>query len=290
VVAEELSFTRAAQRLHISQPSLSVLIQGLERQIDTALFIREGRNIRLSEAGEVFLKDAYRLMAQSQESIERARRAARGEIGHLSVGYSNPAGFRILPTLVPAFSSARPEVEVTFHDLHIPQQLEKLRRDELDIAFVWMPVEADDLDVCELLREPLIAVLPAGHRLARAKQVTIKNLANEPLILPVRSLDPQSIRQIERMFDDAAVTMRVRYELDTLLSMVNFVAMGSGCSILPGYVQKIPREGVAYKPLKARIAFKTLAIVKRKGRGGLPEEFFKFTAAHVKAATRPTKQ
>ncbi len=281
-VAEELHFTRAAERLGVTQPALSVQIRKLETEVRARLLSRENRNVKLTEAGQVFLEHARQMIALSRNSVIRARRAASGEIGHLSIGYHNPASFRVFPTVVPAFRKKWPDVHLTFHDLRIPQQLEQLRREELDIGFVWLPVPAEGLVAQELTQESYVAVLPADHRLASLPRVSVKDLSQEPLILFPRALDPESYQQIEHLFRAADAALNVAYELETLLSMVGFVAMGCGCSILPEYVREIPRKGVVYKRLRPPILMKSLGMIKRKRASDLAESFFKFTVEAVR--------
>lgn len=275
-VAEELSFTRAARRLHIAQPPLSVQIRKLELEIGAPLFSREGRGIKLTEAGRVFLEQARNTLMHASRSLTLARQAADGEIGNLSIGYNNPAGFRVFPKIVPAFKKCWPRIHLTFHDMRIPQQIDKLRRDELDIGFVWLPVPTDEFEVEELLQEPLIAAIPATHRLVTAQNISMKDLSSEPLVILSRSLDAETFHQIKEMFARGQAVMNVIYELETLLSIINFVAMGSGCSILPDYARAIRPDGVVYKPLQ-RNTTKTLAIIKKKESGVIAESFYRFT-------------
>src|SRR6266851_3628619 len=148
-VAEELHFTRAAAKLHIAQPALTVQIQRLEADVGAALLSREGRSVSLTEAGRVFLERSRHILAQADEGIVLARRAAKGEIGHLSIGYNTPAQFRIFPKVIPAFKRRWPLVYLSFHNLRSRQQLEGVRRGELDLGFVWLPVQKAGLDVQE---------------------------------------------------------------------------------------------------------------------------------------------
>ncbi len=282
-VAEGLSFTRAAARLHIAQPSLSVQIQKLEAEVGATLLSREGRNVRLTEAGRVFLERAQKMLADATQSVAMARRAAKGEIGNLSIGYNTPAEFRVFPTLVPAFRKKWGDVHLTFHSLKIPQQLEALRRNELDLGFVWLPVPTDEFDVGELTQEPLVAVVPSNHRLAAARSVSIKDLSQEPLVLFSRMLAPDSFHQIEELFMRASAVMNVAYELENLLSMINFVAMRMGCGIVPDHTRTIRRKGIVYRPLRPPNLIRTLAVIKRKGRGDLAESFFRFTIDRIDA-------
>src|SRR5579872_6599418 len=132
-VAEELNYRRAAARLFIAAPPLSVQIKHLQQEIGVELFARRGRGIQLTEGGRAFLDQARKTLTSANRGIAVARQAANGEIGHLSIGYNAPAGFLVFPKVVPAFCRARPLVQVTFHALNMPQQLEGLRREELDL-------------------------------------------------------------------------------------------------------------------------------------------------------------
>lgn len=277
-LAEQLNFTRAAATLHIAQPALSVQIRNLESEIGAQLLSRKGRSVALTEAGRVFLEQARKTLANANRGVTLARQAANGEIGQLSIGYNVPAGFRVFPQVIPAFRKRWPNVRLTFHNLKIAQQLDGLRRDELDLGFMWLPIPTEGLEVQELVKEPLVAVLPARHRLASAKTVAIKDLSREPLILMSRLLDPESYAQIQQLFARAGVAMNIAYELEHSLSMINFVAMGIGCSLLPDYARSIRQPGVVYKPLRSPNLVKTLAMIRKEGRSALAESFYRFTA------------
>ncbi|HVW67366.1 MAG TPA: LysR substrate-binding domain-containing protein, partial [Steroidobacteraceae bacterium] len=217
-VAEELSFKRAAEHLHIAPPPLSVQIRKLEEEIGTDLFVRQARGVKLTEAGQVLLEKARETLAAAKRAIVLAREAGNGEIGHLSIGYNAPAGFLVFPRVVPQYQRARPSVQLTFHALNMPQQLEGLQREELDLGVVWLPVPADQFDIKELIREPLIAVLPATHRLATRADVSIKDLSNEPMILPSKLLHAHIHQEITCRFQRARATLRIAYELESSLS------------------------------------------------------------------------
>jgi DNA-binding transcriptional LysR family regulator len=280
-LAEELNFARAAARLNIAPPALSVQIRKLEEEIGTDLLAREGRGSKLTSAGRIFLLQARKSLADVHLGVALARQAASGEIGHLSIGYNTPTEFKIFPKIVPAFKKAAPHAHFSFFDLKTTQVVEGLRRDELDLGFVWLPIPTEEFDVQELSQEPLVAVIPVGHRLAAMPSISIKDLSQEPLIAFRPVLEPFTFHQIEQLFLRAGATMNVAYELDSSPQMVNFVAMGIGISILPDYIRSVRRDGVVYKTLRQSNIVKTLAIVKKKGRGGLSEVFYKFTIKNL---------
>jgi DNA-binding transcriptional LysR family regulator len=281
-VAEELSFRSAANRLHISQPPLSVQIRQLEKELGTDLFVRTGRNIRLTQAGRVFLEHARQSLTHVNRSVVLAREAAHGDVGHLSIGCGTAAEFRVFPTLIPAFKKKWPKVRLTFHNLRTPGQIEKLQRGELDVAFAWLPVSSGEFETHALLEEPFVAILCAKHPLANIARISIKDLSKEPLVMFPQSLDPELFHRVEQLFLEAGAVINVAYELESLVSVLNFVAMGIGCSILPDYIRMLPRKGVIYKSLRSPNLIKTLGIIKKRGAGGLAESFFSFAAEQAR--------
>jgi DNA-binding transcriptional LysR family regulator len=281
-VAEEMNFRRAAERLHIAIPPLSVQIRNLEREIGVDLFSRAGRSIQITDAGRAFLKHSRDTLTHANRSVAVARRAAGGEIGNLAIGYNTPAEFRIFPKIVPAFHKKYPDIHLNFRQLENSQIIEALRRDELDLGFLCLPIPTGEFESQELTKEPLVAVVPADHPFASRQSVSIKDLTTQPLILFPRILDPESYTQIEQLFMRAGASMNPVYELENSLSMMNFVAMGIGCSILPDYARRIRVEGIVYKPLRPRNIIKTLALIrKRKRRGALVDMFYDFTAQNL---------
>jgi DNA-binding transcriptional LysR family regulator len=290
-VAEDLSIRRAAERLHIEPPPLSKQIRALEQHIGAELLAREGRGrrIKLTEAGRVFLEHARKTLADANRGAALARQAAHGEIGNLAIGYNAPAEFRVFPKVVAPFQKKFPAVHLHFQSLNVAQQLEKLRRDELDVGFTWLPVPSSEFDVHTLFAEPLVAVLPADHRLRSARQVSIKDLTGERLILFPRLQYPDMYHDLERLFLEAGAALNVLYELESPLSVLNFVAMGLGCSLLPDYVRSIRHDGVIHKPVKTPTIVKSLAIIKKKNRRDLAETFYDFTIDAKISSTRSAR-
>lgn len=289
VVAEELNFTRAAQRLHIAQPSLWSQVRKLELELGVDLLARKGRGIKLTDAGQVFLELSRKTLADAQYAVVSARQAAHGEIGRLTIGYVTSAEFEVFPQLVPAFRKKFPNIHLDFHDLKTAQILGALDRDELDVGIVWLPIPTADLDVKELTRHPLVLIAPAEHPLAAKANIAIKDLSKEPLILASRELNAESFREIEQLFLKAKAAMNVVYELETTLQIINFVAMGIGCSLLPDYVLNMRRPGVVYKPVRPPNLVKTMAIIKKKHSGAVVDSFLRFTLDNFKPARKASQ-
>jgi DNA-binding transcriptional LysR family regulator len=277
-VAETLNLRKAAQRLCISAPPLTVQIRDLEAEIGTALLSRrsKGPRLELTDAGRVFLEQARQMLAQAGQSVTLARRAASGEIGRLTIGYNTVAALGVLPRILPALGMKWPGVRITWHSLKTPQQVEALSREELDLGFVCPPIPPDTLELQELTRQPFIAVLPASYPLARAPAVSWLSLSEQPLILYSRLLDPDSFRQIEQHFTSAGANMRIVCELESCLSMIALVAAGNGSCIVPEYARSLCGEGVVCKPIDPPGIHRTLAVARKKGRSGLAESFYQF--------------
>jgi LysR family transcriptional regulator, hca operon transcriptional activator len=284
-VAETLNLRKAADRLHISAPPLTVQIRDLEAEIGTELLARKrkGRRLELTDAGRVFLDHARRLLAQADESIVSARRAATGSLGRLSIGYNPVAELGVLPRLVPALRTKWPAIEINWHSLKTPLQIEALARDELDLGFICPPVPEGVFDLQPLTQQPFIAVLPAKHRLATAGTIPWAALSDEPLILHSSALDPHSFRQIEQQFAEAGAVMRVVCELESTPSMIALVATGAGSCIAPEYVRNFCRDSVVCKPLAPPNILRTLAVAKKRGRDGLADLFYRFVVDNLTA-------
>jgi DNA-binding transcriptional LysR family regulator len=183
-VAEELNFSRAARRLHMAQPPLSVAIRNLEEEIGVSLFKRSTREVRLTEAGAAFLERARRALAEADAAVDAAKRAASGEVGSLCVGYNWSARFETLPALGQAFNVQRPDVELLTEELRPNRMAAALRAGVIDIAIALFPDLADELSSCSVRHEPIVAVLSERHRLAGEDTIELASLADEFLLFP----------------------------------------------------------------------------------------------------------
>lgn len=283
-VAEELSFRRAAERLHIAQPPLTVQIHKLEQEIGAKLFSRARRKVALTDAGCIFLEQARQTLAQVNQAAVLARQASKGESAHLSVGCGTAAEFRIFPSLIPAFMKSYPDIRLDFHNMRTPQLLERLERDELDVVFPWLPVAEESFQIQPLAHEHFLAALPTQHELACAEHASIKALSNIPLVLFSRALDPELFHEIQQLFSQVGAVMNVAYEVNSLVSVLTFVAMGVGCSVLPEYIRELPRAGIVLKELQGPRLVKTVGMVKKADKGGLAEIFYQFTLSNFQVA------
>src|SRR5512133_1148541 len=175
-VAEELHFGRAAQRLHIAQPGLSQQIQALESELGVSLLARTRRRVELTAAGQVFLDEGRRALAQVERAENLTRRAASGEIGRLTIGGTESATWVVLPELLRDFRRRYPNVDLAIREMPSPLQLEALRNGEIDVGFVRPPVGTDGLVARTILEERLGILLPKAHPLAKRSEIPIRVL------------------------------------------------------------------------------------------------------------------
>jgi DNA-binding transcriptional LysR family regulator len=263
-VAEELHFGRAAARLHMAQPPLSRQIQQLEAEVGVPLFERTKRRVQLTSAGRVFLAEARATLAQAERAVEEARRAGRGEIGQLTVGFIGAASYSVLPRVLQAFRAAFPDVELVFHEMTTDDQLRALREGRLALGFVRPPVADPVLAAETILREPLLAALPEGHALARQDTVALGALAGERFVLFPRPLAPDLYDQILQLCQSAGFQPAVAQEAVQMQTVVRLVAAGTGVALVPASVQQLHQAGVAYRPLHDATAEVQMAVAWRR--------------------------
>jgi DNA-binding transcriptional LysR family regulator len=191
VVAEELNFSRAATRLHMAQPPLSVAIRQLEQELGTDLFHRTTREVRLTEAGHVLLDGARRTLAEADHAVAAAKRAGAGELGQLKLAFSWSARFQTLPALGRAFSMRHPDVQVLTQEMWNADMESALRSGAMDVAISLCPELAPDIANQVIRTEDVVAILAAKHPLAKEEAISLRSLADDEFVLFPRELAPR---------------------------------------------------------------------------------------------------
>jgi len=260
-VAEELHFSRAAERLRTSQPHVTRQIRDLEREIGAPLLLRTKRRVELTEAGRAFLKEARRAIEQAERSVQAARKAARGELGRLSVGFAN---VELIPDILCAFRQRYPEVDLEVQELTTAEQVRALRDGRLHAGILIPGVEDEALCVETIREEPLVAVLPENHALLRERSVPLQALAAESFILCPYRLNPHVYDRILGLCKRAGFTPRVVEEASPKQTILGLVAAGLGVSLVAASVQQSGRTGVAYRPLRGIHPTVEVAVAWRK--------------------------
>lgn len=250
-LAEELHFGRAARRLHVSQPPLSIQIKALENELGVLLFERSQRRVELTSAGAVFLKDARDILARTASAADAARRAARGETGELTVGFVTTADYNVLPSALREFRQCNPLVRLILREATSDVQLRDLADERLDVGFLLPPVDDDRLGTLPLVREPLVAALPEQHALARGKgPLALNKLAESPFILIPRHMAPSLYDDIVSFCRRAGFSPRVEQEAVQMQTIVSLVSVGLGVALIPASLRHLGRTGVVYRTLK----------------------------------------
>jgi DNA-binding transcriptional LysR family regulator len=251
-VAEELHFGRAARRLNLSQPPLSVQIRTLEREVGTPLLIRTQRRVELTEAGRVLLDDARRLLDQAEAAVVHARRAAAGAVGRLAIGFVSTVDYSMLPPLVRRFRQKHPEIALKLLELTGDRQQALLLSGELDLGLSILPSPAAGLTMRPVFREPLIAAVPANHRLAGRRRATLRSLAQEPFIQFPRELAPGLYDLAIAACQKAGFTPHLAQEAIQMQTILGLVAAGLGVALVPHCMSKLQRPDVRYLALDTR--------------------------------------
>lgn len=264
-VAEELHFSRAAERLHIAQPPLSQQIRALEEELGVQLFERTKRRVQLTEAGLVFLAETRQVLAQVEQAVRAAQRASRGEIGRLAVGVNSSATHSFLPEILRVFRERFPFVELVLHELASSQQVQGIRDNRIDIGFLWLPnINDSALSFMPIWREPVIVALPETHPLANLPEIPLKALAGESFVLPPHQLGPGFYSQIISLCQQAGFSPKVVQEAMLVQTIVSLVAGGVGVALVPASLQSLQRVGVVYKALQGQTPELEMAVVWRQ--------------------------
>jgi len=262
-VAEELHFSRAAARLRIAQPPLSQQIRQLEQELGVALFHRTNRRVEITPAGRAFMDEVRRVFAQTELAVSTAQRAGRGEIGQLAIGFVPSADLDILPRVLRVWTARFPAVGIGLHPLLPSAQTEALRDGRIQIGFVRLPVETGGLVVETIQREPLLAVLPSGHRLARRTTVRLSELQNDPIIMFPRHTAPGYYDFLLAACRRAGFTPRVLHEPGSVQTNLGLVSARLGVTLMPASIRNLARAGVVYRPLAPPVPHVEMAIAYR---------------------------
>jgi DNA-binding transcriptional LysR family regulator len=272
-VAEELHFGRAAAKLQIAQPALSQQIRKLEAEIGVELFHRTKRHVELSAAGEAMVPPARHALGGVAAAIDAARRAARGEIGTLTVGFIESAANAVIPGAVGRFRADHPQVGLTLRELGVDAQLHGLRSGDLDVGIVRSPVEADKLLLEPVLEEGLIVVLPEAHPLAARRRIAPQALANEPLVLLSREVVPGLYDQVIALHQRYGMVARIAQEASSIQAVLGLVAAGLGVALLPASVRSLDRTGITFRSLVPSPRSSMLAASRQDDRAPLTKAF-----------------
>ncbi|NMM81998.1 LysR family transcriptional regulator [Acidovorax sp. SRB_14] len=233
-VAEELHFGRAAQRLHISQPPLSQQIRQFEEELGAALLVRTTRSVQLTPAGRLLLERARQLIAEAEAAQHAVQRTARGEAGHLTLGFTHSTVYRVLPDALQAYRTHYPAVALDLRQMTSDVLIDGVRSGRIDAALVRLSptMEGPDLASRVVARDPLVLALPVGHALADMERVPVEALHGLPWV----GYQADGARYFHELVESVFALARVRPEvqhLSILPTLLALVEAGMGAALVP---------------------------------------------------------
>jgi DNA-binding transcriptional LysR family regulator len=288
-VAEERNFTRAAARLHLAQPSLSRQIRDLESELGVSLLHRGKGGITLTAAGNEYLAQARKLLADSAAAVRVTQAVGRSEHRQLLIGTVEPLmSSGLLGEILKNFSSRQPEVRVELREVFSVEQHRLIAARELDAGFVYRPPEDSSIyDTFIVLENRHVAALPADNRLGRKSKLFLRDMAGESFVQFSRHLWPERIDAIAQKCVAAGFTMRVVREAQRLHTLLEFVAQGFGVAIVPDPLCN-PSDRVVFKKLDDfDLAANLQLIWLRDNDSELLKEFTAITREVREATLRP---
>lgn len=249
MVAEELSFSRAAERLHMSQPPLSQNIKLIEEELGVRLFNRTRREVKLTDAGAVFLRESRLLLGQMRTAVSATVRAAQSDAGVLRLGVATSALFHIVPTFLSMVREAFPGVEISVSDMQSQDQVSAIAHGLLDIGIVHIRPDRSKLMRLPLFKETFLAVLPEHHPLANALKFSLSDLAEEPMVALSREHGPAVFDAIVASCYEAGFSPVFKHTARSPLTILQMVRLGFGVALVPRSYASSGYPGVCFRDL-----------------------------------------
>ncbi|HBD36053.1 MAG TPA: LysR family transcriptional regulator, partial [Cupriavidus sp.] len=247
VLAETGNFHRAAERLHMAQPPLSISIRKLEESLGTPLFVRTTRGVRLTQAGEAALNDARRALFHAGQARAAAVSAALGERGALRIGFVGSATYALLPRLIPAFRSAHPGIDLILHESTSAAILDRIEHGQLDAGLVRFPIlNSGPYTLTPLESDAFVAAVPADGRFAEQESIALKALADEPFIMHPRADVPNLQAVAMLLCQQAGFVPRIAQEAVQVQTIVSLVESGLGVALVPGVAARYTNRRVRF--------------------------------------------
>jgi len=263
VLAEELHFGRAARRLAISQPPLSLNLQQLEASVGARLLTRNSKSVQLTAAGLAFVPAARALLAQAAQAASLAKDVGEGMAGSLTIGFSGTMLFSGLPAILTRFQAGHPRLRLLLKELSSSEQLIELAQDRIDLGFVHTTRVPTELSQIRVASQPLVACLPAEHPLAAQPDLDLAQLKGEPFAVVSKAVSPDYHERILALCAESGLDPEIRFELRHWLSVVSLVAQGMGVALVPAALAQSALAGAVFVPLQdQRMRYETQCLWK----------------------------
>lgn len=248
-VAEELHFSRAADKLGMAQAPLSQQIRQLEERIGTRLLLRTTRSVKLTPAGEIFLRHAVEILGGIDRAVTHTRSISGEDSGKIYVSGVHVALSHVVPRIIAEFRKKYPAMQVDVQLLGTANQLEMLQSGKVQVVFIRPTNPAGFLKTDHLLKEGFVAVLPTHHRLAGKEALCVKDFAGEPVITYAPTVGASYYHVIMDAFRRAAIYPMVVQEVSHTLAIATLVAAGVGIAIAPSWLMHNHNPHLVYRPL-----------------------------------------
>lgn len=250
-VADVLSFTKAAEKLHLAQPSLTRQIHSLEEEIGVQLLSRSKNHVALTEEGRAFLVDARRLLTLAAESVAAVQRLSRGETGQLNIGYLSNFNFELLPKTLAAFREDFPHIALNLFDMTPAEQFRALEARKIDLGFVGLrpPAATKDLQWECIARHKTIVAVPQKHPLAKKPSINLKDLKAMFFVGMSEKTQPGFREWLCEVCRPAGFTPRILQDAELEPGLMRFVAEGLGVTLAREQIKNLPHPGVVFRPL-----------------------------------------
>ncbi len=261
VLAEELHFGRAAIRLHMTQPPLSKQIVRLEAELGVLLFDRNRRGVRLTPAGEALVTEARRLMSQADQAIHAVRQAERGDAGRVRVAFNASALFIVSEQMTGLLRQHLPKVQCSWEEMGSSEQALALQQERFDIGLAQVPDDIPGLESRVFAQVPLVIAVPASHRLAHQRVVTLKEIAQEDFVAIPREIGPGFFDLVISTCMAAGFSPRIRHQARHLLTAMGLVATNDSVSLMPKTMARASVPGVRLVRISGKPIYANYSIV-----------------------------
>lgn len=248
-LAEECHFGRAAQRLCITQPPLSMALKTLEADLGVVLMERDAKNVRLTTVGAAFLQEARKVLAQMQHAAEVARSVAAGQEGRLDIGITGSMVYRNVPDFCRVFRAERPRVELCLHEMSTNEQLHAIACGQIGCGFLNIGEPPKGLSTLSIGAEAFVCCLPADHPQAGASHIDLQSLAQENWVMFAREVAPANYDNVITCLQQAGIHPHTRHAARQWLTVMALVSSGQGVALVPNCMRHAGLHGVSFVPL-----------------------------------------
>ncbi|MBQ0733257.1 LysR family transcriptional regulator [Aquimarina celericrescens] len=233
ILSEKLNFTRAAEELHIVQPALSRQIKQLEEEIGAVLFKRDKRNVRITAAGTYFIREAKKLVRQSERMAKQAENIQNGKVGEIHIAFTHSIMQTILPDILKTINQRTPGIKAILKEMNNRDQYLALQQNELDIGFATNPMVPINLKSKVLHIDNFVILLPENHPVDEKNYKDFSVFAKEEFIFPTVSDGPNYVHILESICIDVGFTPKIVHETDSASTSFRLVEAGLGISLEP---------------------------------------------------------